>query len=417
MPTVRGELARSAWSAGLIATVAAFGFAPTTAGAAQLDLTAPLECGPLGTPASGSAARASAWAPGSAEPYVEEAYERALARAEGPQTRRAATAARATGPVRIPVYVHVVTAGATGDLSDAAIASQIAVLNDSYNGGAVGGAATHFAFELAGITRTDNAVWHDLDANPDAEGQAKAALRQGGARALNLYFVDAGADEMNGNLGWATLPDGYRTQPANDGVVIDYRTLPGGALPTYSEGDTTVHETGHWLGLFHTFQGSPDGCTPPGDFVEDTPYEFEANYDCTEGTDTCAAAGVDPIHNYMDYTPDACMHEFTPGQVERMNLMTATYRNAAPVARRARLKVDAGRKGRVKLIGTDADGDPVALKITDRPNHGRLSGRGAKRTYKPNAGYSGTDRFTYAAVDTLGAKRTARVSIKVRPER
>jgi hypothetical protein len=412
MPTVRGELARSAWSAGAMVIVAALALAPPPARATAIDLTAPLACGPLDTGALGGAARVPIWAAGTAEPHVEAAYGRALARQGEPLMRRAGAGAQAGGPVRIPVYVHVITAGATGAVSPAQIASQIVVLNDSYNGGTVGGAASRFIFELAGTTQTDNPVWHDLYANPGAESAAKAALRQGGARALNLYLVYAGGEQDDGNLGWATLPDSYRIRPSFDGVVIDYRTLPGGALAPYNAGDTAVHEIGHWLGLFHTFQ---NGCAAPGDFVEDTPYEAAETYGCPTGQDSCPAqAGPDPIHNFMDYTDDSCMREFTLGQIVRMDLMTATYRNAAPAAARAKLKVDAGRKGRVRLSGTDADGDTVSFAITDRPNHGKLFGKGARRTYKPSAGYSGRDRFKYAAADPLGARTTARVRIKVR---
>ena len=81
-------------------------------------------------------------------------------------------------------------------------------------------------------------------------------------------------------------------------------------------GDTLVHEVGHWLMLHHTFNS---GCSASGDFVADTPKEATPAFNCPEGRDTCAAEGLDPIRNFMDYTQDSCMVMFTPGQADRMS--------------------------------------------------------------------------------------------------
>ena len=230
---------------------------------------------------------------------------------------------KAAGTIVIPVYFHVINKGSgieNGDVPDRMLRGQINVLNDSFSG-ATGGAATPFSFELAGITRTTNADWFEMGIQSIQERQAKAALRQGGPEALNIYTTNGG-----GYLGWATFPSSYSSQPTQDGVVVLYSSLPGGSLFPYNEGDTGTHEVGHWLGLYHTFQ---NGCSTNNDYVDDTAAEAAPAFGCPVGRDTCTRdryPGVDPVFNFMDYTDDPCMFEFTAGQSGRMEGMYAQYR-------------------------------------------------------------------------------------------
>lgn len=212
----------------------------------------------------------------------------------------------------INVYVHVVHSGSTGKLTSTEVADQLTVLNSAYSG-------TGWTFSLVSTDYTDNASWFGGCDSAATETAMKSALRTGSADDLNIYTCNPGG----GLLGWATFPNYYSADPTDDGVVLLYSSLPGGSASPYNLGDTATHEVGHWMGLYHTFQG---GCSKTGDSVSDTPAERTANYGCPTGTDTCAASGVDPITNFMDYTDDSCMTSFTTGQDTRMDAAYSAYR-------------------------------------------------------------------------------------------
>lgn len=225
------------------------------------------------------------------------------------------TAGSSLAAVSVPVYFHVMldTAG-NGDVTATQINNQIAVLNKTYAGQESSQAAnTGFTFTLAGTDRYRNNQWH----KDKQSSTYRKQTRLGGKNALNIWLVDFAY------LGIATFPWDYASNPKIDGIRVQYSSLPGGSIPNYNLGETATHEAGHWLGLYHTFQG---GCTSTNDSVADTPAQSSPTSGCPAGRDSCSLPGLDPIHNYMDYSYDSCYNQFTPGQSTRMNSMWTAYR-------------------------------------------------------------------------------------------
>ena len=249
---------------------------------------------------------------------IEATVERHLA-AKRARARPGDLVAAAAATV-VPVYWHVINNGTSlsnGNIPDSQIFAQIDVLNAAY-------APYGFSFVLMRVDRTANSTWYTAGPGTTDEMTMKNALRIGTADALNIYSSNPGG----GLLGWATFPSSYQAKPKEDGVVVLFSSVPGGTAAPYNLGDTGTHEVGHWVGLYHTFQG---GCarnaTNGGDLVSDTPAEKSPAFGCPTGRDSCARiAGLDPITNFMDYTDDACMDTFSSGQGTRMQAMWSTYR-------------------------------------------------------------------------------------------
>jgi len=249
---------------------------------------------------------------GTANPSREEvaAVERTLADA-----KLFFDAAAAAANVSIPVRWHVIRSGnsvSQGNIPDSWIDDQIDVLNAAYQG-------TGFSFYLAGTDRTTNRRYYTGCYSSGTERKMKQALAVDPAHNLNIYSCSP----SGGILGYAYFPNSYKESDYHHGVVLLDQSLPGGDAAPYNLGDTATHEVGHYLGLYHTFQG---GCTGQGDYVADTPAEASAAFGCPAGRDTCSGGGPDPIENFMDYTDDDCMDTFTADQTSRMQDMTSTYR-------------------------------------------------------------------------------------------
>ena len=222
-----------------------------------------------------------------------------------------------SGSVTVETVVHSISdhqlSAAEKARKEAMIKAQMDVLNASFAGKTAPGAAdTPFRFKLAKVDWVVNADWYHVSPGK-AERDMKRALYVGDSETLNVYSADIGG----GLLGWAYFPKDYNFgRDYIDGVVMLDESMPGGTAGKYAEGDTLTHEVGQWLMLHHTFNA---GCSASGDFVADTPKEAYPQFNCPVGADSCAAPGLDPIHNFMDYSQDSCMNMFTQGQADRMS--------------------------------------------------------------------------------------------------
>ncbi len=233
---------------------------------------------------------------------------------------------RLPATVVIPVYVHVLKGKHKGErrpISRTRAVQLLSILNKGMSGGQSPlSASTRYRFVLKKVDWTARDSWYHAFFNGRRDRQMKRKLHRGNARTLNLYF-NGGGPRGYPALGWSKFPWQYAGAKKLDGVSVNVDALPGGRIRGYNLGDTLIHETGHWLGLLHTFQS---GCEGQGDLVIDTPAEAEPSFACQTTRNTCPAPGLDPVRNFMDYSRDDCMNMFTPGQVRRMDTAFEKWR-------------------------------------------------------------------------------------------
>ena len=234
----------------------------------------------------------------------------------------------------IPIVFHVIQKlDGTGFIPMSLILSQVDILNEDFlalpgtNGANGNDAAIQFVLATTdpqgnpttGVTYSMNDQWF-------ADGGAYfETLAWDTNRYLNIYTNNA-----SGNLGYVPdLPQGNVAGQKFDRVVMLWACVGANAPigPPFDQGRIGTHEVGHYLGLYHTFQGGctdPNQCYTQGDRICETLPEAGPNNGCIDNPPTCG--DPDPILNYMDYTNDICMEEFTLEQVRRMRCSMEFYR-------------------------------------------------------------------------------------------
>ena len=222
-------------------------------------------------------------------------------------------------PLLIDVVFSVFHNDNYGKVSKTVLKNQISVMNNAFSGkySKQSMIDTNIRFKINKINYINNNNYYKKCDN-------------NAFKMTKLYSID---NRQNINiiiceslyyLGWAYLPWAFSEINKMNTIFINTISLPNNKYNGYNIGMTSVHEIGHYFGLYHTFSESFE-CID-GDMISDTPIEKYPSFTCSI-TDSCPDHdGNDPITNYMDYSPDECMFEFTFLQINRMWDMIDRYK-------------------------------------------------------------------------------------------
>lgn len=249
----------------------------------------------------------------------------------------------------IPVVVHIVHNNGQENIPNSQVHDALRHLNDAFaNTGFYDpntGVTTDIEFCLAtrdqngaytnGINRVHSGLTNVIFETQDLA--LKNLSRWNPNQYLNIWVV---REVISANSGFAI--QAYASMPVLHGLPQDGIVIEAGIFgSSQNNSKVLVHEAGHFLGLYHTFEGGclNNNCMTQGDRVCDTPPDASvAPIACTASINTCttddddlssnnpfrpfAYGGIgdrpDMIQNYMDYSNLSCQSMFTRGQVDRM---------------------------------------------------------------------------------------------------
>lgn len=252
----------------------------------------------------------------------------------------------------IPVVFHVIHKNGFENISITQLNDALRVLNEDFRkkAGTNGGSSTDplatdmlVEFRLAQYDPNGaptNGVNRIYNVGTDDARDAQKALSYWDAKKyFNIWVVNS-IQNSSGNplsmvLGYAQFPTQINSSTKTDGVIC--RSDQMGLIETSNvsqAGRTLTHEAGHWLGLYHPFQGGCTGgtsssCLSFGDQVCDTPPVSTATTGCPISRNSCTNDSPnfpDLVKNFMDYADGNCMNMYTNGQKTRVDNALATLR-------------------------------------------------------------------------------------------
>ncbi|MCF8427505.1 MAG: T9SS type A sorting domain-containing protein [Bacteroidia bacterium] len=261
---------------------------------------------------------------------------------------------RKKGTVRyIPVVFHVIHKYGFENITQGQLNDALRVMNEDFRklAGTNGGSSTdplatdmEYEFRLAQFDangQLTNGVNRIYNLGTDDASDAQKSLSVWNSKKyFNIWVVNTIKNNTGQTgsivLGYAQFPFQINSQGSTDGVMA--RADQMGAIDAADgsqAGRTLTHESGHWVGLYHPFQGgcvggSASNCTTQGDQVCDTPPVSTATTGCPSSRNSCTNDVPnlpDLIKNYMDYADGTCMNMYTPGQKSRADQMMAAYRS------------------------------------------------------------------------------------------
>ncbi len=259
-----------------------------------------------------------------------------------------------SGTLTLPVIVHIIHNNGSENISDEQVRNGIAHLNREfrYSGN---GTDMQIEFCLAkqdpegnfttGINRIQS-VLTSLTMESD-DRALKRLISWDACRFINIWIVKSITSSSAGPdiAGYSTMPLSHGS--LEDGIVIEASSFGFSA----EQSRVVIHNFGHFLGLYHTFEGGckNDNCLTDGDKVADTPPDATTQFtSCSSPINSCttddddlsvnnpfrpvSAGGIgdqpDLSDNFMDYNYLNCLNSFTPGQKERARAAILNIRSS-----------------------------------------------------------------------------------------